>query len=52
MNPGDAARALHVHPNTLRRRLRRIAERTGRDPFVLADLFELTAAARVIAAAS
>jgi sugar diacid utilization regulator len=50
LNVADAAQALFIHPNTLRYRLRRIAERTGLDPHVLADLLELTAAARVLAA--
>lgn len=50
LNVAEAANALFIHPNTLRYRLRRIADRTGRDPHVLADLLELTAAARVLAA--
>ncbi len=50
LNVAEAAKVLHIHPNTLRYRLGRIAERTGRDPHVLADLFELTTAARLIAA--
>jgi len=48
LNVAEAAQALSIHPNTLRYRLRRIADRTGRDPHVLADLLELTAAARII----
>lgn len=48
LNVADAAQALSIHPNTLRYRLRRIADRTGRDPHVLADLLELTAAARIM----
>lgn len=48
LNVAEAAKALSIHPNTLRYRLRRIADRTGRDPHVLADLLELTAAARVL----
>jgi sugar diacid utilization regulator len=45
-----AARALELHPNSLRYRLRRIAELTGRDPRRLTDLLELITAARLIAA--
>jgi len=48
LNVTDAAKELSIHPNTLRYRLRRIADRTGRDPHVLADLMELTAAARIL----
>jgi len=44
-----AAGSLCIHPNTLRYRLRRIAEQTGRDPTRAADLFELVAAARILA---
>jgi hypothetical protein len=43
---GRRAQALFLHPNTVRR----IAGRAGRDPYVLADLQELTAAARLLAA--
>lgn len=44
----QAAASLCIHPNTLRYRLRRIAEQTGRDPHRAADLFELVAAARIL----
>jgi len=40
-------RALSLHPNSLRYRLRRIAEATGSDPRTLAGLLELIAAARL-----
>jgi hypothetical protein len=43
-----AAKALALHPNSLRYRLGRIAELTGRDPRRLADLLELITAARLI----
>jgi PucR C-terminal helix-turn-helix domain/GGDEF-like domain len=43
-----AARSLSLHPNSLRYRLRRIAEKTGRDPRRPADAIELIAAARLI----
>jgi sugar diacid utilization regulator len=39
-----AAERLHVHPNTAHYRLRRIEERTGRNPRHIADLIELLAA--------
>jgi hypothetical protein len=42
-----AARTLSLHPNSLRYRLGRIAELTGRDPRKLADLLELITAARL-----
>jgi DNA-binding PucR family transcriptional regulator len=41
MNLTRAAEALHVHPNTLRYRLRRIEERSGRDPHDFNDLVDL-----------
>ena len=42
MRVEDAARALHVHPNTLRHRLRRFEEATGAEPApTRADLVEL-----------
>ena len=41
MNVTRTARALHVHPNTLRYRLRRIRERTGRDPHSFSGLVDL-----------
>jgi sugar diacid utilization regulator len=43
-----AARALALHPNSLRYRLARIANRTGRDPRNLADLIELITALRLL----
>ena len=39
-----AAERLHVHPNTAHYRLRRIEERTGRNPRRIADLIDLLAA--------
>lgn len=39
-----AARALHVHPNTLKYRLHRVAELTGRDPRNPYDLLQLALA--------
>jgi sugar diacid utilization regulator len=47
LNVAVAAKALSLHPNSLRYRLRRIAEVTGRDPRTLAGLLELIAAARL-----
>jgi PucR C-terminal helix-turn-helix domain len=41
MRVEDAARALHVHPNTLRHRLRRFEEATGADLRRPTDLIEL-----------
>ena len=41
LNLTHAADALHVHPNTLRYRLRRIRERTGLDPRTFAGLMDL-----------
>jgi hypothetical protein len=41
MNLTRAAEALHVHPNTLRYRLRRIEERSGRNPHTFSDLVDL-----------
>jgi sugar diacid utilization regulator len=52
LNVTDAAKALHLHPNSLRYRLQRISERTGRDPRKVADLLELIAAARVMSASA
>lgn len=39
-----AARALYVHPNTIRYRMRRVAEVTGFSPFVSHDAFTLRVA--------
>ena len=41
MNLTRAAEALHVHPNTLRYRLGRIRERSGRDPSDFNQLVDL-----------
>jgi carbohydrate diacid regulator len=41
MNLTRTAHTLHVHPNTLRYRLRRIRERTGRDPHTFNGLVDL-----------
>ena len=49
LNVAAAAKALSLHPNSLRYRLRRIAEITGHDPRTLAGLLELIAAARLAA---
>jgi PucR C-terminal helix-turn-helix domain/GGDEF-like domain len=40
----DTAERLHVHPNTAQYRLRRIEERTGRNPRRVRDLIELLVA--------
>jgi DNA-binding PucR family transcriptional regulator len=47
----DAARTLLLHPNSLRYRLRRIAELTGLDPRRPTDAIELITAARVMSRA-
>jgi hypothetical protein len=44
LNLRAAAKALHVHPNTAQYRLRRIEERTGRNPRRIADLLDLLVA--------
>jgi sugar diacid utilization regulator len=44
---GAAAERLGVHPNTIRYRLRRVAEVTGRDPSLFHDLVELAAVTRM-----
>ena len=41
MNITDAAKALYVHPNTVRYRLARIAQITGLDPRSFRDLCDL-----------
>jgi sugar diacid utilization regulator len=41
MNLTRAAESLHVHPNTLRYRLGRIRERSGRDPYDFNQLVDL-----------
>jgi DNA-binding PucR family transcriptional regulator len=48
LNVATAARAMSLHPNSVRYRLRRIAELTGRDPQKLTDLLELITAARLL----
>jgi sugar diacid utilization regulator len=40
----ETAERLHVHPNTAQYRLRRIQERTKRNPRRIADLIELLVA--------
>lgn len=42
-----AARSLFIHPNTMRYRLRRVAEITGRDPWSPRDMLALTIALAV-----
>jgi DNA-binding PucR family transcriptional regulator len=44
LNLRVAAERLHVHPNTAQYRLRRIQERTGRNPRRIADLLDLLVA--------
>jgi DNA-binding PucR family transcriptional regulator len=48
LNVATAAQLLSVHPNTMRYRLGRITELSGRDPRVTRDLMELTAASQVL----
>jgi len=48
LNVATAARQLNLHPNSLRYRLRRIGELTGRDPRRLTDLLELVTAMRIL----
>ena len=50
LNVAAAASALSLHPNSVRYRLRRIADITGRDPRRLTDMVELITAARLVAA--
>ena len=45
----ETAKKLILHENSVRYRLRKIAELTGRDPRNITDLLELIAASRVIA---
>jgi hypothetical protein len=49
LHVSTASEALSLHPNSLRYRLGRIAELTGRDPRRLADLLELITASRLLA---
>jgi sugar diacid utilization regulator len=44
LNLRAAAERLHVHPNTAQYRLRRVEERTGRNPRRVADLLDLLVA--------
>jgi hypothetical protein len=48
LNVADAAKALSLHPNSLRYRLRRITRLTGRDPRRVTDLLELIAATEIV----
>lgn len=48
LNVAAAARALCLHPNSVRYRLRRIAQLTGHDPHRITDLLELHSAARLL----
>ena len=48
LNVPAAARAMSLHPNSVRYRLRRIGELTGRDPLKITDLLELITAARLL----
>jgi sugar diacid utilization regulator len=48
LNVARAAAGLHVHPNTLRYRLARIAELTAHDPRTFAGILELVCALRTI----
>lgn len=48
LNIAAAAERLSLHPNSLRYRLRRIAELTGLDPTRMSDLLELLTASRLM----
>ncbi len=48
LNVAATARALCLHPNSVRYRLRRIAQLTGHDPHRITDLLELHSAARLL----
>ena len=48
LNISEAAARLNLHPNSLRYRLRKIAELTGLDPVRMSDLLELLAASRLM----
>jgi len=48
LSVAETARKLVLHQNSVRYRLRKIAELTGRDPRNITDLLELIAASRVI----
>ena len=49
LSVAETARNLVLHENSVRYRLRKIADLTGRDPRNITDLLELIAASRVIA---
>ncbi len=49
MNLARAAQRLHIHVNTARYRLSRIAERTGCEPRSLADMLDLVLAIKMLA---
>ena len=51
LNVAATAKALCMHPNSVRYRLRRIAQLTGHDPHHLTDLLELHSAARLLSQA-
>jgi hypothetical protein len=48
LHVATAAKALFLHPNSLRYRLKRITRYTGRDPRKVTELLELVAAARIL----
>ena len=48
LNVAATAKALCMHPNSVRYRLRRIAQLTGHNPHHLTDLLELHSAARLL----
>jgi sugar diacid utilization regulator len=49
LSVAEAARKLVLHENSVRYRLQKIAQLTGRDPRNITDLLELIAASRIIA---
>src|SRR5262249_6895949 len=48
LNVAATAKALCMHPNSVRYRLRRITQLTGHNPYHLADLLELHSAAHLL----